>query len=51
LPIAIAARLILNGTINTKGVHIPVIESIYQPIMQELSKLGIQFVEQEEASS
>jgi saccharopine dehydrogenase-like NADP-dependent oxidoreductase len=49
LPIAIAARLILNGTILTKGVHIPVTESIYQPILQELSKLGIQFIEEEQA--
>jgi hypothetical protein len=30
-------------------VHIPVIESIYQPILQELSKLGIQFKEEEQA--
>ncbi len=47
LPIAIAARLILNGSINAKGVCIPVSKSIYQPILKELEAYGIQFTESE----
>ena len=47
LPIAIAARLILNGTIREKGVLIPVLPSIYKPILHALHGLGIQFKEEE----
>ena len=47
LPIAIAARHILKGEIKLKGVQIPVIEELYQPILNELSELGIQFTESE----
>ncbi|MEI6312829.1 MAG: saccharopine dehydrogenase C-terminal domain-containing protein [Bacteroidota bacterium] len=47
LPIAIACKLILNGTIQDKGVLIPVQPSIYEPIMQELKSFGISFVEKE----
>lgn len=48
LPIAIACKLILNGTIQDKGVLIPVQPSIYEPIMQELKSFGISFVEKED---
>lgn len=47
LPIAIAAKLILNGTIQNKGVVIPVSSAIYTPILAELKELGIQFKEVE----
>ncbi|MFM7015180.1 MAG: saccharopine dehydrogenase family protein [Bacteroidota bacterium] len=47
LPLAIAARHILRGDIKLKGVQIPVIEELYQPILKELSELGIQFTESE----
>jgi saccharopine dehydrogenase-like NADP-dependent oxidoreductase len=47
LPIAIACKLILNGTIQEKGVLIPVKAGIYNPIMQELKSFGISFVEKE----
>jgi saccharopine dehydrogenase-like NADP-dependent oxidoreductase len=47
LPLAIAARHILKGDIKLKGVQIPVIEELYQPILKELSDLGIQFTESE----
>ncbi len=47
LPLAIAARHILRGDIKLKGVQIPVIEELYQPILKELGELGISFTESE----
>jgi saccharopine dehydrogenase-like NADP-dependent oxidoreductase len=47
LPMAIAARLILDGTFKMTGVQLPVIPEIYNPIMDELNQLGISFVEKE----
>lgn len=41
LPVAVAVKKILNGTIQEKGVHLPVIKSIYEPILNELESLGI----------
>ena len=45
LPVAIAAKCILNGVISEKGVQVPVIESIYNPVLEELSAFNIQFNE------
>jgi saccharopine dehydrogenase (NADP+, L-glutamate forming) len=45
LPAAIAARLILEGRIREKGVHIPVLPAVYEPILEELEGLGIRFEE------
>jgi saccharopine dehydrogenase-like NADP-dependent oxidoreductase len=47
LPIGIAAKLVLNGHINLKGVHLPVDQQIYNPILNELSLYGINFIEKE----
>jgi saccharopine dehydrogenase-like NADP-dependent oxidoreductase len=47
LPMAIATKLILNKNIKAKGVVIPLTEEFYNPILSELSKLGITFVEKE----
>ncbi len=41
LPAAIAVRLILESKINVTGVHIPVIKEIYEPVLEELERLGI----------
>lgn len=43
LPLAIAAKNILNGKIRIKGVQIPVRPEIYEPILAELKNLGIEF--------
>lgn len=43
LPLAIAAKLILNGVIMIPGVHIPVHESIYLPVLRELEKKSVRF--------
>lgn len=45
LPVGIATKLILNGTINIPGVHIPVKKEIYTPVLKELEKYGIVFKE------
>jgi saccharopine dehydrogenase-like NADP-dependent oxidoreductase len=46
LPLGIAAKLILNGTIQVKGLHIPVKKEIYEPVLKELEELGIKFNEE-----
>lgn len=44
-PVGIAARLITEGKITVKGVHIPVLPEIYDPILKELESVGICFTE------
>jgi saccharopine dehydrogenase-like NADP-dependent oxidoreductase len=46
LPLGIALKHILNGTITVKGLHLPVLEEIYNPILNELKSHGICFTEQ-----
>jgi len=46
-PMAIAAKLIITGHILPIGVNIPTLPEIYNPILNELNDLGIQFFEQE----
>ncbi len=45
LPAAIAAKLILHGEIKLRGVQVPVVPEIYEPVLVELEELGIRFVE------
>ena len=45
LPLGIATRLILNGTIKLKGLHIPTKKEIYEPVLKELEEHGIKFEE------
>jgi saccharopine dehydrogenase-like NADP-dependent oxidoreductase len=47
LPLAIAARLLVEGKIKSRGVVIPVIKEIYDPVLAELGKMGIKLVETE----
>ncbi len=47
LPVAICAKMILNGTIQIKGVQLPIVKEIYNPILDELEKLGMRFIEKE----
>ena len=46
LPVAIAAKLILNGKIKSTGVKIPTTKDIYVPVLKELEENGINFVEE-----
>lgn len=47
LPVAICAKMILNGKIKETGVLLPVTKSIYEPVLQELETFGIRFTEKE----
>jgi saccharopine dehydrogenase-like NADP-dependent oxidoreductase len=47
LPLGIAAKLILNGTINLTGLHLPVSKEIYIPVLKELEDNGVKFFEKE----
>jgi len=47
LPLAIAVDLFLDGEINLTGLHVPVMQELYEPILKELDLHGIRFREQE----
>lgn len=46
LPAAIGVEMILKGEITEKGVHIPVIPGIYNPILDRLEDMNIRMVEE-----
>jgi saccharopine dehydrogenase-like NADP-dependent oxidoreductase len=46
LPLGIAARLLLNGSLRERGLHIPVLPAFYEPVLAELESLGIVFTEE-----
>ncbi len=45
LPVAIATKHILNGTIRLSGVHIPVLPEIYNPVLNDLKAMNIELIE------
>lgn len=46
LPMAIFTKLFLTGKINKLyGVHIPIMKSVYKPVLKELNSYGIEFAE------
>ena len=45
LPLAITAKLILQGKIKARGVVIPVSKEIYEPVLKELEEYGVKFEE------
>jgi saccharopine dehydrogenase-like NADP-dependent oxidoreductase len=45
LPLGIAAKLYLTGTLRLSGLFIPTIKEIYNPVLEELSEYGIFFKE------
>lgn len=45
LPVGICAKMILNGTIKTPGVQLPINKEVYNPILSELEKYGVKFSE------
>ena len=47
LPLGIAVRLFLEGKISVRGVQVPIIPELYDPILDELEQKGVQFVERE----
>jgi saccharopine dehydrogenase-like NADP-dependent oxidoreductase len=46
LPAAIASDLVLNGQLQIKGVQIPIIPELYEPILEELETMNIRFKEE-----
>ena len=46
LPLGIAAKLLLTGELTVRGVHVPVIQDIYNPVLAELATNGIRFNEE-----
>ena len=45
LPCAICAKMILNETIQLKGVRLPIQKEIYKPILKELESFDIRFTD------
>jgi len=43
LPAAIASKLILEEKITLKGIQIPTVKEIYEPILEELAEFGFEF--------
>lgn len=49
LPAAMATKLILEGKITDTGVKIPVDKGIYEPVLEELKTVDLEFTEKSEA--
>jgi saccharopine dehydrogenase-like NADP-dependent oxidoreductase len=47
IPLAIASKLILQNKITARGVVIPTIKEIYDPVLKELESFGVKFEERE----
>lgn len=47
LPLGIFVKLLMLGKVNLHGVHIPVMKSVYDPVLLELEEYGVKFVEYE----
>ncbi|MCG8330225.1 MAG: saccharopine dehydrogenase NADP-binding domain-containing protein [Chitinophagales bacterium] len=43
LPLGIFAKLVMEGKIKSRGVNIPVIPDIYEPVLDELENYGVKF--------
>jgi saccharopine dehydrogenase-like NADP-dependent oxidoreductase len=48
LPAAVAVRFILEGRFTQPGVIVPVMKEFYEPALEELQRLGIQFTDEVE---
>ncbi|GJM29364.1 MAG: saccharopine dehydrogenase [Cyclobacteriaceae bacterium] len=46
-PLAVAAKLVLSGSLKQKGVCVPVTAEFYKPIIQELTRLGVKITREE----
>lgn len=47
LPIGIITKILLENKIREKGVLLPIIPEIYEPVLKELEEYGISFLEEE----
>ena len=50
LPAAVGVRFILEGRFSQPGVIVPVMKEFYEPAIQELERLGIEFTEEVEVA-
>jgi saccharopine dehydrogenase (NADP+, L-glutamate forming) len=48
LPVGIFVKLLMQGRMDIKGVNIPTIREIYEPVLEELKSYGIFFTEKDE---
>jgi saccharopine dehydrogenase (NADP+, L-glutamate forming) len=46
LPLAICTKLLLQNRISIRGVCIPIHPEVYDPVLSELSQIGVRFTEQ-----
>lgn len=47
IPVAIATKLLLTGVIEKRGVIVPTMKDVYEPVLNELEEYGIHFIEEE----
>ncbi|RMF22535.1 MAG: saccharopine dehydrogenase [Bacteroidetes bacterium] len=45
LPLGIFTKLVMEGRIQSRGVHIPVMREVYEPVLEELKTYGVIFQE------
>ena len=45
LPLGIATVLILENKIQLKGLHIPILSEIYEPVLEQLAEYNVKFTE------
>jgi saccharopine dehydrogenase-like NADP-dependent oxidoreductase len=46
IPLAIAVKMLMNGAITLRGVQMPVMPEIYEPVLRELEEYGVKFIEE-----
>jgi saccharopine dehydrogenase-like NADP-dependent oxidoreductase len=47
IPMAIGAKMLMTGQIKLRGVQMPIVPELYQPILSELEQYGVTFKEEE----
>jgi len=47
IPMGIFVKLVMQGKITSKGVNIPVMKEVYDPVLEELKEFDVNFVEVE----
>ncbi|MEM9886892.1 MAG: saccharopine dehydrogenase C-terminal domain-containing protein [Bacteroidota bacterium] len=47
LPLGVFTKLLMQGKIKSKGVHIPVMQEVYEPVLEELKDYGVVFENKE----
>ncbi len=47
IPMGIFVKLVMKGKIKATGVNIPVMQEVYEPVLEELKEFGVEFIENE----